>query len=162
MRGWWNARAPRERQVLAAGALLLALLLGYAVFWKPLAESRHTLREQVARNESELIWMRQAVPLAQSLQRGVVPGATADGVSLLARVDEGARRAALGGMLMRVEPVGSGEVRAEFDAVAFDALLLWLDTLAAQHGIVVTEITARRAEGVGLADVRLTLLEPGR
>jgi general secretion pathway protein M len=85
----------------------------------------------------------------------------ADGRSLLARVDEGARQAGLGPVLLRVEPLSAGRVRAHFQAAPFDQLMDWLQPLGSQHGVRVEELSLQRAAGVGLVDARLTLVQPG-
>jgi general secretion pathway protein M len=84
-----------------------------------------------------------------------------DNRSLLARVDASAREAGLGDVLLRVEPVSSGQVRVQFERAGFDALVRWLEDLSTRYGTRVTELSATRSEGVGLVDARLSLDEAG-
>lgn len=159
LRQRWEALAPRERRMLALGAFVVALVVGYLAIWEPLAQRRDAWRTRVAAAESDLAWMRGVAPQveAQSATRGasLVP----DSRSLLARADATARDAGLGTSLLRVEPVGANQVRVYFEQAGFDAMMRWLETLAERHGTRVIEMSSQRADGVGLVDARVTLEE---
>ena len=160
LRQRWEALAPREQRVLSLGALVLLGVLGYVLVWEPLALSREEWRTRVIAAETDLSWMRAVAPQVQA-QRSAQPLASGhDGRSLLARVDASAREAGLGSVLLRVEPVAAGQVRVQFERAGFDALMRWLETLSAQYGTRVTELSVQRSEGVGLVDARLSLEEP--
>lgn len=155
----WQALAPREQRALALGVLAVALTLGYVLLWEPLAQSREEWRARAAAAQTDLAWMRAVAPQVRA-QRDTQPFSTGpDGRSLLARVDASARDAGLGGVLLRVEPVNAGQVRVQFQRAGFDALMRWVETLAAQYGTRVTELSATRSDGVGLVDARLSLEE---
>lgn len=155
----WRSLAPREQRALALGVVALALILGYLLLWDPLAQSRETWRIRAAAAQADLAWMRTVAPQVQAARASQPALAAADGRSLLARVDASARDAGLGAVLLRVEPVSAGQVRVQFQRAGFDALMRWLETLAAQYGTRVTELSATRSDGVGLVDARLSLEE---
>lgn len=158
-RARWQELAPRERRTLTVGAAVLLVTVAYLLLWEPLAQSRDDWRARVAAAETDLAWMRAAAPQVLS-RRGTQPIAVApDGRSLLARVDAGAREAGLGTALLRVEPVAAGQVRVTFEQAGFDALMRWIESLSAQYGTRVTELSVQRAAGVGLVDARLSLEE---
>lgn len=159
MSDWWRNLAERERRLLAGGALAALLMLGYGFVWAPLHDARDDWRRRAEAADASLQWMRAAVDrLAQQPLRSAP---VADGRSLLARVDEGARQAGLGAVLLRVEPLAAGRVRAHFQAAPFDQLMDWLQPLGREHGVRVEELSVQRAAGVGLVDARLTLVQPG-
>jgi general secretion pathway protein M len=155
----WRAMAPRERRALALGGLALAAILAWLAIWEPLVESRELWRTRVASAETDLAWMRAAAARLQA--SGPVAAAVPDdGRSLLARVDASAREAGLGSALLRVEPIATGQVRVTFEQAGFDALMAWLEALSQAHGVRVTELSAQRADGVGLVDARVSLESP--
>jgi general secretion pathway protein M len=162
MRGTWQALEPRERRTLLLGALVLVLVLGYLAVWAPLAKARADLRARVAQGAVELEWMRRAAPLLADSSAPLADPLQHDGRSLLARVDAGAREAGLGQSLLRVEPVGDGEVRMAFQSADFDALVGWLEQFGAGNSATVTELSVQRVEGVGLVDARVALRETAR
>jgi len=159
---WWQGLADRERRLLLGGGLIAVMLLGYLLVWEPLQQAREDWRRRAVAAEANLQWMRDAA--AQVVARRAAGGvpAAADGRSLLARVDSGAREAGLGGSLLRVEPTGPDQVRVQFQQAGFDALMHWLEALSARDGIRVTELSVTRSEGAGRVDARLALEQPAR
>lgn len=161
MRAWWNAREPRERQVLLVGGVATAVLLVWALVWHPLQRSRTQLRERVEIQRSDLVQMRsESARVAQLRGLGARAKVERQGKSLLALADATARGAQLANELRRVEPVGPKSVRVSFEGVAFDSIADWLEGLARDFGVVATDFSADRAEGNGRVNVRVTLEEP--
>lgn len=163
MRAWWKRLQERERRVLGAGAVVIALLLGYAFAWYPLAHLRATLTTRVARQHEDFAWMRQRLAQAQQLQaQGAQSHADRQGKSLLALADVSARGAGLAGALKRVEPSGGSSVRVSFEVADFDMLMNWLDGLGRDYGVQVTDFSADKVEGLGLVNARATLEDSAR
>ncbi|HET8941838.1 MAG TPA: type II secretion system protein M [Rudaea sp.] len=159
---WWNGLQPRERRMLAIGAIVAGLLLGWALLWYPLAHARDELGARVARENADLSWMRQAQSQAQTLHaQGTRSQGSRQGKSLLALADASARGAGLAGALKRVEPTGNDNVRVTFDVADFDALMNWLDALGRDYGVQVTDLSADKVEGLGLVNARVTLRDSG-
>src|SRR5512143_1451242 len=102
--------------MLGAGAVVVALMLGWALLWYPLSHTRADLAARVARQRDDLAWMRQALAEARNLHaQGAHNRADRQGKSLLALADVSARGAGLTGALKRVEPGGSNSVRVNFE-----------------------------------------------
>lgn len=160
LRTWWLAREPRERRVLAIGALAVLLMLGWALLYKPLADSRRSLEQGNQRLAGDLVSMRADAARLRSGAIGDDAGRERAGRSLLALVDAGIRDIGLSAGLKRIEPAGDGRVRLRLEAVPFDPLAGWLETLAQRHGIVVAEMAATATEYVGQVDIQLVLREP--
>lgn len=158
---YWRGLGPRERNVLGLALGALVLVLGYVGLWEPLIDSRNEWRNRVATAQADLAWMRATAPQVRE-RNGAAPVRSNDSRSLLARADASAREAGLGGSLLRVEPVADGQVRVYFEDVGFDAVVRWVETLSAQYGTRVGELSAQRADGVGRVDVRLSLEESAR
>ena len=154
----WQALAPRDRLVLGLGAGLLALMLGWAFVWYPLAQGQASMATKLTTAEAELAFMRQAAAGLRAARASGV-GGTFDrgGQSLLALADRSARDAGLGAALRRVEPLQDVRVNASFEGAQFDALTAWLETLQQRYGVSVDELQVDRVAGVGLVDARVTL-----
>jgi general secretion pathway protein M len=163
MKAWWDGLAERQRRTLLAGAAALLLIAGYLLLWEPVQQSRDDWQRRAEAADASLHWMRVAADqLVQRRGQVGAPSAPADGRSLLARVDSGARQAGLGEALLRVEPSGPDQVRMQFQQAGFDALVGWLEALVQTDGVRITELSVQRAQGVGLVDVRLLLEQPTR
>ena len=157
-RDWWNAREPRERRVLAIGGAAAAVLLVWALVWHPLSRARADLRLRVAAQQADLAEMRvQAVRAQQLRGQGARAKVERQGKSLLALADATARSGGLGDALKRVEPAGAKTVKVAFESARFDALVGWIEALAAGYGVEAVELSVDRADGVGFVNARVTL-----
>jgi general secretion pathway protein M len=163
LRTWWNGLQARERRMLCGGAIVVGLLLGWALLWYPLAHARADLEKRVAHQREDLAWVRQASAEARELHtQGAHGRAERQGKSLLALADVSARGAGLAGALKRVEPAGGKSVRLSFEVADFDVLMNWLDALARDYGVQATDFSADKVEGLGLVNARATLEDSER
>lgn len=158
MRDWWNGLAVGERRMLLVGAPLALLLLGWAFVWHPLAQRRAVLQQDVALRAGELAYVQRGAAEVERLRAtGVRARADRAGRSLLALADATARGAGLESALRRVEPASGRGVRVVFENARFDALAAWLEELSRGYGVEASDVSADRADGVGLVNARVTL-----
>lgn len=158
MAAWWQALAPNERRMLAIGGGIAALLLGWALIWHPLAAKRTQLQQNVDNQRRELAYVRVGAAEVERLRVvGTHSGGDRQGKSLLALADATARAAGLEGALKRVEPVGARSVRVSFEAANFDVLVQWIEGLSRSYGVEAGDLSADRADGIGLVNARVTL-----
>ena len=157
MRAYWETLSARDQRMLGIGALLVALLLGWAFVWHPLALARQQLALRVDADRSALLWMRSAQSELPSLSGTAHTLADRQGKSLLALADASARNAGLGAALKRVEPGGARSVRTSFEAANFDVLIGWIEALARDYGVEASDISIDRAEGLGIVNARVML-----
>jgi general secretion pathway protein M len=160
---WWNGLQPRERNMLAIGGAICALLLAWAFVWHPLARARADAHIRADRARGDLAWMRSMTGQANELHaQGARSHVERQGKSLLALADATARAAGLSGALKRVEPTGGNSVRVSFEVASFDMLIDWLAQLARDYGVRVSDFSADKVEGLGLVNARVTLEESQR
>ena len=160
---WWNRLQPRERNMLAIGGAVCAIMLAWAFVWHPLARARTDAHARVTRARDDVAWMRSMVGQANELHtQGAQGHAERQGKSLLALADASARAAGLSGALKRVEPTGGNSVRVSFEVANFDMLVDWLSQLARDYGVRVSDFSADKVEGLGLVNARVTLEESQR
>ncbi len=161
LRHAWDAREPREQRILAGGAVICVLLLGWALIWHPLSRARQDLLAQLSARQQDLAFLQQAEPQLKNLrQRDQTGGARRQGQSLLALADASARKAGLGPKIRRIEPLDNKRIRLEYKAADFDVLMAWLSDLKRHYGISADDLSLDRAAGTGQVNVRLTLSEP--
>lgn len=158
MREWWEGLATRERLILLSGGALLTVMLLWALLWQPLVSEVRRMENEVAAQRENLRWMQASAAELQQL-RGGGAQATAGlgGRSLLGVADQSARSAGLGSGLKRIEPDGADAVRVRLEGVSFDKVILWLDGLARDAGVIASSVTVERTEAPGLVNVRLSL-----
>jgi len=153
---WWQARAPRERAVLAALGVLLAALL-YAWWVHSAAGARAQLGTRVA----ELRAQAAQVDLqAQEIDRlRAAPPAAASRADLGALLQAEVEAEGLSDALTRIDVVDVAQVQVTFGAVPFAAWLHWVAKLQAQH----VRLDSMRIEALstpGLVSVSATFARP--
>jgi general secretion pathway protein M len=158
MRAWWDRLEARERSMVAFGALAVVLMLGWALVWHPLALKRAELAQTIDAQRRDLAYVRVAGAEVDRLRAaGTRARGDRQGRSLLALADATARAGGLESALRRVEPLGATSVRVSFEFASFDALIGWIESLTRDYGIEATDVSADRADGVGLVNARVTL-----
>lgn len=156
MRAYWNGLSQRDQRTLAIGAIVVVLMLGWALIWHPLSVKRDELEQTIDAQRRDLAYVRVAAAEVDRLRAaGTHSRADRQGRSLLALADATARSAGLEGA--RLEPVGASSVRVSFEFAKFDALVGWIESLTRDYGIETTDFSADRADGVGLVNARVTL-----
>ena len=160
MKDWFMGLEPRERKLVAGGAVVLVLLMFYLLVWEPAATAYTDLKKNVAAEQETLDWMKQASRKVKALRQSA--GGHAQGLggrSMLAVVDQSARSSGLGASIKRVEPDGSKGVKIWLEGVSFDAMVLWLGKLSRTYRIDTSVITIE-PQGEGRVNARLTLQGP--
>lgn len=158
MTSWWLGLAANERRMLKVGTFVVALLLGWALIWHPLAVKRVELQQDVENQRRDLAYVRTgAAEIRNQHADGTRSRADRQGKSLLALADASARGSGLESALKRVEPVGAHSVRVTFDGASFDALVGWIEALSNTYGVEASDLSADRAAGIGIVNARVTL-----
>ncbi len=145
--GAWQSRPPRERAVLATGAVIVAVLLIAVLAWIPLERSRTRLVAELPRLRASVVALERDAAEAQRL-RAIAPLAAATPASTATPRDlPGAQ----------VTMADEKPARLRGDDVAFTALLEWLAAAQSANGLRVesARIEALAAPGRVRADLTL-------
>lgn len=144
---WWHARAPREQLLLGVMGGLVALWLAVTAVWQPLRAARISLDAQISRHDRALL-MLQSDPVAADRS------APADTRPLNVLITD--TTAAFQLTIRRLEPDGP-RIRVALDEAPFDAVILWLETVARDQGLRVTQIDLARRPAPGVVNATMTL-----
>ncbi len=156
--GWFHGLAPRDRLALQVLAAALGCFLLYLLVWSPASAYRAAA---VARSEqayADLRWMKENEALARRLQEQnpALRARVDNGQSLLSLVSASAQRQAI--ELQRFEPKGDDRINIWLDRVEFNRMMLWLESLHRETGIVVEQIAVDKTDVPGLVTARLSLM----
>lgn len=153
----YQALEPRERRILAWGAVFVAATLLYLAVWQPLmalhTRSQERLDQARATAERLELLAAQAASMRSGRQPAPVIGSDQ---SLLSVVDQAGKNSSLGKPLSRIQPDGEDTVRVWLEDVPFDALLRWIEELKTRYAIAVTAAEIE-GESPGVVDARLSL-----
>jgi len=141
MKDWFETLDSRERIFVLGGAIVVVIALLYAFVWTPLDNEHKAMRSSV------LVWERSLAELRPLRGMQQSPSSDAQAAPGNAQqtpvvvVDQTLRARGLDKALQRSQPTTSNGIRVEFENVAFDDLMLWLDDLSAQYAMHVASGT---------------------
>lgn len=151
----WRARAPRERAVLAGGALFLALALCYAYAWLPMQRERMHLLETLPQLRAQAEQLQRDAEEVARLRARPVP--TARGGDIVALVEQRAVASGLHERIATLVALDTGRVRVVLPHVGFDAWLAWIGELQAAHGVRIESARIEASAEAGTVRVEVVL-----
>ena len=156
LRALWEARAPRERKVIAVLAAVL-LVIAYGLLLQLAGQARAPLRASVATLRAQAVALdQQALEYAQLR---AAPAATASSGDLLQLVQGRVEAAGLAHGLARMDAPDADHVVVVFGAIAFADWLDWVAGLQEQQ----VRLDSCRIEALatpGLVSISATLARP--
>jgi len=158
MRDWLDSLESRERLFVLGGAAALALALLYALVWTPLDDGHRSLQLSVIDWERSLAELRPLRGVQKTTTNNSRPVASSNQTPVVI-VDQTLRVRGLDRSLRRSQPTTSNGIRVEFENVAFDDLVLWLDDLSSQYAMQVASgsLSTSTQAGPGRINATLTL-----
>jgi type II secretory pathway component PulM len=157
MRDWLDSLESRERLFVLGGAVAVALALLYAFVWTPLDKGHKALQSSVVNWQQSLVELRplRGVQAPTNNSRPVV----STNQTPVVIVDLTLRARGLDRSLRRSQPTTSNGIRVEFENVAFDDLVLWLNDLGTQYAMQVAagSLSTSSQAGPGRINATLTL-----
>jgi len=152
---WYAQRDRREQVILALGALLAAVVIGWRFVWVPLDARAADLGAQVEELSRLAVDVQRAAGLSDL---GSTPGATVGSGSLLSILDQVARPLGLASRFERQRQDGPDAIYVSFRDAPFDALNTWLTILDAEYGLSVALVSSISASATpGLVDGQILL-----
>ena len=159
MKDWWETLQSRERYMVLAAAVLVALAILYFGIWNPVSSSRDNKQTRVDAKRDTVVWMMQKRQEVEHLKR-INPNMfnrSNDSRSLLAVVDTGAKQMGIRTAITRIEPKGENSVQLWLEDIVFDYLIVLLGELERRNNIEVSDATFNRSGQVGKVSGKVTL-----
>ncbi len=157
MRTWFDALEEREKILVLTAVVLIVCVTFWFGVWKPLDSGQKSAAARVDVWKISLAELRplkgqiQASASGQSIQAG-------QDQSLVVIIDSTLRQRGLYDSLQRSQPTPAGNgIRIEFESAAFDDLMLWLDDVNRQYGLLVQSGSFSLAAGENPGRVNSTL-----
>jgi general secretion pathway protein M len=153
LRAWYAGLSQREQRVVAAGGILLALIVLIAGILMPLQTAVSSAAKGIETRREDLAWMRVNAPEVRALG-GQLAADTGEAPVVL--VDRVGREAGLATALRGTQPNASGGVRVQLESAPFDTLVTWLDTLDRRYGLAIESITVDRTPAPGMVNASIS------
>ncbi|MBS7458930.1 type II secretion system protein GspM [Coralloluteibacterium stylophorae] len=149
LRAWWDALATRERRMVGAMLVLVAL---FVLWYGLVAPLRGFAQAADARHERALATWRAAQADA-AVVAAAPTGAGADAAQVLAAARDA-------GLAIAREQADAGVLTVRIEQAAAPAVLAWLDVLQREHGTGPLELAARRDAGALVVDASFPVATP--
>jgi len=146
---------PRERAIVAVGAVFVAFALVWFLICRPVFRAHARAEQELAAARSVATQLERAAAL---VPRSNAP-AVASGGSLLSTVDESSKAAALGKTLTRLSPDGDSQVHAWLEGVSFDTLVRWMYALQSRYGLRIDSVDIEQQPTPGVVNGRITVVK---
>jgi general secretion pathway protein M len=143
----WQSRPPRERAVLATGAVIVAMLLIAVLAWIPLERARTRLAAELPRLRASVVALERDAAEVRRLRAIAPPAAASPAFAATPRDLPGAQ----------VTMADEKHVRLHGDDVAFTALLEWLGAAQSANGLRVESARIEALPSPGRVRADLTL-----
>lgn len=114
MRQYWNGLSARERLTVGGGAVLLGLMLLYALLWQPLLDGRSRMQKLLPRQQQTLRQVQQLVGQIQAQQSGAATGLRLERDSALGQASASAAVSP-----SSVQSLAGERIKVTFDQVQF-------------------------------------------
>ena len=135
MKNWFESLDAREQLFVSAGAVVVIIVLAYALLWIPFDTGHRKLRTDVANLQQSLAELKPLGARVASSGQGVKNAPLRSQKSPIIIVDETLQNRNLDGYRRRSQPTTNTGIRVEFENVAFDELVVWLGDLSDQYSM---------------------------
>lgn len=151
-RNWYREREPREQLVLKLLAGMLAVAFFWFLVWQPLTNARDQARSGWISAEQTRQWIEANRGAVQQARQQQGQPAGGDWIGQL-----NARAAQYQVTLKGYTPEGENSVRVLLEDQALSNVLLWLQGLRQEAGVVAGSIEISEGSRDGTVNVRATL-----
>ena len=146
---WWHGLALREQRLVLLMGSAVTIFLLYGLVWQPLNDNLASTKKSLESRQALLSWVDEN---ATRYQRSQSVGAKKPSTgSLSSIINRTANQQQL--TITRMQPQGE-LLQVWLDSVPFTQLLLWLEHLANEEGLLVQAIDLTKGDAQGEVRVR--------
>lgn len=155
LKTWYSGLQERERNMVIALGIALAILLIFLLVVLPLKNYFKSLNDDLSYYENQVMTVQKQVAAIKSAGPGKV---TNDNISLNQLVNQTAK--SFGLSFSRIEErERNKEIQLRLDNVEFDQLLRWISLLEQGRGLVVDTLRISKKDAVGRVDASIKLIK---
>jgi len=161
LKDWFFSRPPRERAIIAGGAILVLLVTIYILAVAPFYSAVSSSARRVATKQGDLAWMRSVGGEVMALNASSPTAPAPSNESLVVLIDRTARECGLGAALTGQTPNGDNGIRVRLEQADFDKLVVCLGSLQQSHSVNIESANIDRTGKPGFVNASLVLTRPG-
>ncbi len=153
---WYRSYSPRERQLLALLAAVVAFAAVYEGMWQPVQRGFDEARRTYSEERELLQWMQARAPTATQKTSATASGT---GTSLSALLTNSAKEHNIA--IKHIEMGQDGHASLTLEAVSFNYLVSWLDALESAHHVTPLSLAITKTDALGRVNATLQMQAQG-
>ncbi|MEM7764297.1 MAG: type II secretion system protein GspM [Pseudomonadota bacterium] len=154
MKDWFAGLQPRERLMVSACAVIVAVTIGYVGIWEPLQTGHQRALEDVERKSELVARARRLAPAA-----GAGPTNPRTNQPMTVVVANSVNANGLSSAYRTSSQSGPNGLRVALENASFDDMIAWLAVLERENNIVVESSSVTRRPVVGRVDASIVLTQ---
>lgn len=159
IKSWWESLAEREKKMIVAGGLFLAIFLFYTVVWNPLSGSVSILQSQINQDREVLQYLEKgSLKIDNYRLQGISAVVNSSNQDILSIVEETLSKAQLSTYLKQVQQPQKNQIQLTFENVPLDQWMGWLQQCLSSQGMVIVSLQATRSTAPGTAMISVLLM----
>ncbi len=154
---WYASLQAKERTMVAVMSVVIVLTLFYLLAWEPVYKGYEVERQKLESQKSILVWMKQAQQEVRSLRAsGVKSTRRSSNTPVSIVIEQTAASSGLKSQVSKIESSGKNSSRVKLANVSFNQMILWINTIEQNHGIVTSSINIEKTDKPGLVNAKIT------
>ncbi len=154
---WYASLQAKERTMVAVMSVVIVLTLFYLLAWEPVYKGYEVERQKLESQKSILVWMKQAQQEVRNLRAsGVKSTRRSSNTPVSIVIEQTAASSGLKSQVSKIESSGKNSSRVKLANVSFNQMILWINTIEQNHGIVTSSINIEKTDKPGLVNAKIT------
>lgn len=159
IKSWHLSLPARDRMMLHLMVAIVSVTLFYLMLWEPIHKGLAEEQLKLDSQQDTLNWMQQAATEARALKSsGSGHHIKQANQAITLVLEQSINNAGLKKFIKKIESSGSSGARIKLDEVAFNQMLVWLNTISTHNGISVSSAIIERGEKSGTVNARLSFV----
>ena len=161
LKHWYYTLPKKEQWIVSGTTIFVIITLFFLIVWEPLHIGLKSEKQKLATQSKSMVWMQQASKEVKILRRsGSSTNLRDKNKPTTLVIEQSINNAGLKPSVNKIESAGNNGARVTLNEVAFNQILVWMNTLAKHNGIHVTSANIERTSSPGKATARLTFERP--
>lgn len=151
-----NSLKPRERWIALTSLFLLSAVTLYGLAFYPLYKAINNRTARITQKQQDIVWLRSMAGQLSGLGNAQFTNASKN-ESLVKLVADSVAGSKLASALTGQIPNGQQGVKAQFENVNFNDLIIWLDQLQKNHGVQILDASITETPQAGQVNASISL-----
>ncbi|MGL4473597.1 MAG: type II secretion system protein M [Shewanella sp.] len=146
---WWESLVQRERQMVAAAAVMVVIGIGYWGVWSPINNALQDAEQRLHTQQQNLQYVKTTANQITALRQAGAKGGNRGSISNIVTKTAGDFQLEIS----RMQPQGKS-IQLWMDDVPFNTLMSFLDNLVQEQGLSLDSLDINETDAPGVVQVR--------